>query len=76
MGHEPEWFYGRSVIVDPPMGSAYGFPRAYDFEPSHPNLPGEEWEEERRQWFRDNGYPQSLIAQGMLDHCRYWENRA
>lgn len=51
----------------------YGFPRIFDYKPSHPNLPGEEEQREFQEWFRDNGYPQELISQGMLRHCRYWE---
>lgn len=59
------------LLVDPPSGWMYGFPRPFDFKPSHPNLPGEEHDREFRQWFRDHGYPDKLIAQGMLSHCRY-----
>lgn len=58
--------------VDPPSGWQFGFPREFDFQPSHFNLPGEEYEQELRQWFRDHGYPDKLIQDGMLDHCRYW----
>lgn len=59
------------MLVDPPEGWRYGFPREFDFKPSHANLPGEEYEQEFQQWFRDHGYPDRLISQGMLDHCRY-----
>lgn len=44
------------LLVDPPEGWKYGFPREFDFKPSHPNLPGEEYEEELRQWFIDTEY--------------------
>lgn len=59
-------------IVDPPSGWRYGFPRPFDFTPSHPSLPGEDYEHEYRQWFIDHGYPASEVAAGMLDHCRWW----
>lgn len=61
------------ILVDPPSGWRYGFPREFDFQPSHPNLPGEEYEKEYEDWFRDYGYPQKLISQGMLKYCRFWE---
>lgn len=28
---------------------------------------------ERIRWFKQNGYPQELIDQGMLQYVRYWE---
>ena len=62
----------RQYVIDPPSGWLYGFPRIFDFVPSHPNLPGEEHQQEVHQWFRDHGYPQELISQGMLNHCRSW----
>lgn len=59
--------------VDPPMGWRYGFPKPFTFQPSHPNLPGEEYEQEYRQWFVDEGYPRELANARMLDHTRFWD---
>jgi len=59
------------IMVDPPYGSAYGFPKPFTFTPSHPSLPGEEYEVELKNWFRDEGYPDRLISEGMLDYCKY-----
>ena len=59
-------------FIDPPSGWMYGFPKVDDFAPSHPNLPGEEWKQERRQWFIDNGYPEKDVELAMK-HCRFWE---
>ena len=60
----------RILVVDPPSGWQYGFPKEFDFKGSI-LLPGA-YEEALEKWFRDNGYPQKLIDQGMLKHCRYW----
>ena len=60
------------LMVDPPEGWRYGFPKAFDFEPSHPNLPGEELWIEEKEWWVENGYPIELIRKGYLDHCRMW----
>jgi hypothetical protein len=51
-------------IVDPPLGSKYGFPKEMP-----QNLKSET---EIIQWFLDNGYPQSLIDNGMLKYCKFW----
>lgn len=51
-------------MVDPPSGWRYGFPK-----PMPEDLKSEQ---ERVQWFLDNGYPQNLIDDGMLGHCRTW----
>lgn len=64
----------KYLVVDPPEGWKYGFPKIWDFKPSHPNLPGENYEQEYKEWFLDHGYPQKLVSQGMLEHCRYWES--
>lgn len=54
----------KQWIVDPPSGWKYGFPK-----PFPEDIPfGEE-----ERWFLEQGYPQILIDQGMLKHCRYWE---
>lgn len=50
------------MIVDPPSGWQYGFPRPYDIKDSETN----------EEWFLSKGYPQHLIDQGMLKHCRWW----
>lgn len=60
------------LIVDPPEGWKYGFPKLYTFKPSHLSLSEEEYDKERKQWFRDEGYPEKLIRQDMLKRCRYW----
>jgi hypothetical protein len=51
-------------MVDPPSGWRYGFPK-----PMPEDLNSEQ---ERVQWFLDNGYPQSLIDDGMLKYVRTW----
>lgn len=61
------------MIVDPPSGWKFGFPREFDFKPSQPKLPEETYEAELRQWFLDCGYPKKLIAVGALKHLRVWE---
>lgn len=50
-------------MVDPPSGWKYGFPKP---------MPELKTEEEKIQWFLDNGYPKELINQGMLEYCRYF----
>lgn len=62
----------KMLVVDPPEGWKYGFPKPFTFKPSSPNLPGEAYEKEFAQWFIDEGYPKRLVDQGMLAHCRYW----
>lgn len=53
----------RITIIDPPSGWKYGFPRPYDIKV----------DQTLEEWLIENGYPQSLIDQGMTRHCRYWE---
>ena len=49
------------MMIDPtPSGWKYGFPKPYTFTPSHPNLPGEEYEREFKEWLVDEGYPVDL----------------
>lgn len=55
----------KVLIVDPPSGWMYGFPK-----PIPRSFESDDAEE---TWFCENGYPISLIHQGMLKHCRYWE---
>lgn len=50
------------LIVDPPEGWKYGFPRPYTKRP----------DESEEEWFLRKGYPQKLIDLGMLRHCRFW----
>ena len=50
-------------IIDPPEGSKYGFPKEIPETVSDDNID---------QWVLEQGYPQTLIDQGMLKHCRMW----
>ena len=56
------------TMIDPPSGWRYGFPKA---------LP-EGWDkytqEGRVHWFLNQGYPQWLIDQGMLEYCRMYQD--
>ena len=49
------------VMIDPPRGWAYGFPK---------ELP--EDVQDLRQWLVDQGYPESQVDWAMK-YCRYWE---
>ena len=51
-------------VVDPPMGSDYGFPKPV---PSFSNR------NEFRKWMVNNGYPRELVDQGLLDYCKYYD---
>lgn len=53
----------RVLLIDPPSGWKYGFPRPYDKKD----------DQTLEEWLVEKGYPQSLIDQGMTRHCRYWE---
>ena len=53
----------RVLLIDPPSGWKYGFPRPFDKKD----------DQTLGEWLVENGYPQSLIDQGMTRHCRYWE---
>jgi len=50
-------------MIDPPEGWKYGFPKELPETVNRNNLV---------QWFLDQGYPQELIDQGMLEHYRMW----
>lgn len=50
-------------MIDPPVGSKYGFPK---------EIPETVNDENIVEWFIEQGYPQTLIDQGMLDYCRMW----
>ena len=53
----------NKLVVDPPMGSRFGFPRVFD----------KREDETDEEWFLRRGYPKELIEQGMLKHCRWWD---
>jgi hypothetical protein len=57
------------MYVDPPSGWMYGFPKIIPLR-----ILLEENNEGRAKWFLDQGYPQALIDDGMLSHCRYWRH--
>ena len=50
--------------IDPPEGDDYGFPKP---------VPAFRTRNDFRKWMVLNGYPQTLIDQGMLDYCKYLE---
>lgn len=50
------------LIVDPPTGWKYGFPKPLDHDPKVETF---------EAWMLRNGYPQELIDQGMLKYCRF-----
>ncbi len=56
----------KITMVDVPSGWRYGFPRPYPGEDADPN-------ENFEDWFRNRGYPDWLIKQGMLKYCRYFD---
>lgn len=57
-----------AVVIDPPEGWRYGFPKV---------IPDDVQDE--RKWLVENGYPQEEIDKlanskyGDLFYCRYWE---
>jgi hypothetical protein len=61
-----------SLIIDPPSGWQFGFPKKFTFKPSSNSLSDEDYDQEFCQWLLDEGYPQSMIDQGMHKWCRYW----
>lgn len=44
-----------SLLVDPPSGWAYGFPKEWDKD-KHPNL---------HEWLVENGYPREMLGNGL-----------
>lgn len=54
----------KVLVIDPPSGWKYGFPRPFDKKD----------DQTLGEWLVENGYPQSLVDQGMTRHCRYWES--
>ena len=60
----------KKTMIDPPVGSKYGFPKEI------PETVLGNDDDKVVQWFLEQGYPQILIDQGMLNHCRIWiENK-
>ena len=55
----------KYLMVDPPSGWMYGFPKAV----TNPEV----YKADPIKWFVNNGYPQRLINEGMLKWVRYWE---
>lgn len=54
----------KKTMIDPPEGSRYGFPKQIpETIVNDDNID---------QWFLEQGYPQTLIDQGMLKYCRMW----
>jgi len=51
-------------VVLPPEGELYGFPKP---------IPLFRTKNDFRRWMLQNGYPQELIDDGQLDHCKYYE---
>lgn len=52
------------TMIDPPSGWRYGFPKQF---------PDEVKDEDLEKWVVENGYPQKLVDDGMMKHCRFWE---
>lgn len=52
------------IIIDPPSGWQYGFPKPFT----------KTEDQTLEEWLIEEGYPQKLIDEGMAKHCRYWEN--
>ena len=56
----------KVLMCDPPEGWLHGFPKPFPGGVTMtPN--------ERIKWFKNKGYPEELINQGMLRHVRYFE---
>lgn len=54
----------KVVMIDPPRGWRYGFPKAL------PNPPPED----TRAWLIENGYPAAMLDKmGEHFYCGYWE---
>ena len=54
----------KILIIDPPSGWMYGFPKAISRDAALFDLD---------EWLVHNGYPQKLINMGMSKYCRFWE---
>jgi hypothetical protein len=53
----------KVTYVDPPSGWRYGFPKPLP-DPAPENMV---------QWFIEQGYPESLIKEGMLNYVGCWQ---
>jgi len=53
----------KITYIDPPSGWKYGFPKPIP-DPRPIDMVS---------WFLSEGYPKELIDQGMLNHCRGWQ---
>lgn len=53
------------LMIDPPEGWRYGFPKAYDKS-------AVEDDEELREWLLKNGYPAKLINDTNMRGIRMW----
>ena len=58
----------KYLMVDPPEGWKYGFPK--------PVIDTELYSSNPERWFLMKGYPQSLIDEGMLKYVRQWESES
>lgn len=61
----------KMIIVDPPSGWLYGFPKQFDFE-----FNGDPCDRERalKDWFVDSGYPRKDVELAM-QYSRYWDSK-
>lgn len=50
----------------PPEGEFYGFPKPF---PGGANV----LYKRKIKWFLDQGYPQELIDQGLIQYCKWYE---
>lgn len=57
---------GKRMMIDPPGGWKYGFPKEFDLDTDDPV--------ELKDWLIENGYPKSQIEkwEEITNHCRYW----
>lgn len=66
----------KKIIVDPPSGWQYGYPKALPPEANPDGLGFMEWLEtndfDLGKWFADNGYPKTEIGIA-LKYSRFWE---
>ena len=53
------------LIIDPPEGWKYGFPKPLD----------KSEDQSLEEWLLINNYPKKLIDQGMAKYCRYWSSK-
>lgn len=53
----------KRIMIDPPEGWRYGFPKEYDRDPE---------QETQENWFIRNGYPVAMVELA-LKYSRMWE---